>query len=98
MRPIAVGYVCRMLPRFSAIFVAHAVLELEGCLENFSYCGRRHWFEMHTIAEMLNPLCKSIHCVVPSTLVEVVRSQLVIRFHDLVIGLFINRYEFGRPI
>ena len=53
-----------------------AVLNWYLKISHAAVCGHR--FEMHTIAETLNPLCKLIHRVVLPTLVVVMRSQLVI--------------------
>ena len=71
-----------MAARIYLVFRALSSRELfrnkPGCLENFSRCSRRHQFKMDPIAEPLNPLGKPIDRIVPSSFVEVMRSQLVI--------------------
>ena len=51
-----------------------------GCLENFSRHGCCHRFKMHLIPEMLNTPGKPIHCVVSSSLIEIVGPSFAVGF------------------
>ena len=58
--------------------------------------------EQHTIGKANTQKIESKHITLRTRIKRFVRRTICFskteRMHDLVIGLFINRYEFGRPI
>ena len=58
--------------------------------------------EQHTIGKAHTPQIESTHSNLRTRIKRLVRRTICFskteHMHDLVIGLFINRYEFGRPI
>jgi hypothetical protein len=63
------------------------------------------WREMLLIGALTTPICRKIeskHINLRTRIKRLVRRTICFskteRMHDLVIGLFINRYEFGRAL
>ena len=56
----------------------------------------------HTVGELLMQKIKRKHLTLRTRLKRLVRKTICfsksIQMHDIVIGLFINRYEFGLPV
>jgi insertion element IS1 protein InsB len=91
---------------------ATVFLELKGLLEPLGitrYCTdgwgayERHVeAEQPTVGKAHTPKIESKHINLRTRIKRLVRRTICFskteRMHDLVIGLFINRYEFGRPL
>ena len=93
--------------RKEAVFLAlKALLEPFGITRYFTDgWGAYEWHveaEQHTIGKANTQKIESKHINLRTRIKRLVRRTICFskteHMHDLVIGLFINRYEFGRPI